>query len=161
MKKQSFFLILCFSLLLQLSSQAQSKKKDEKEFLKQLNTVLKKSKQQQWAFEDYVMTIDSAFAISKKGILSVTVRYTNDSSFVRVRTTAPLVKIEKIIYDLYLILVYKENVVTFYKSEPNSMELKEFNTYNWFHIGAPLPEDIVYQEKLQKALDNLRPYYPE
>lgn len=107
------------------------------------------------------MTLDSAFAISKKGILSVMVRYTNDSSFVRVRTTAPLAKIEKIIYNLYLILVYKENVVTFYKSEHNNMELIEFNTFSWFHIGAPMPEDIKYQEKLQLALDNLRQYYPE
>lgn len=113
------------------------------------------------AFEDYEMTLDSAFAISKKGILSVMVRYTNDSSFIRVRTTAPLAKIEKIIYDLYLILVYKENVVTFYKSEHNNMELIEFNTSSWFHIRAPMSEDLKCQEKLQLALDNLRQYYTE
>ncbi len=105
------------------------------------------------------MTIDSAFAINEKGVLSVTVRYTNDSSFIRARMEAPVNKIKRVAYDLYLILEYKDELVTYYESEPGSNELKEKGTTNLFHIGTPLPEDISYKEKLQKALDKFLKYY--
>jgi hypothetical protein len=137
---------------------AQSKQKAEKAFLHQLNTILKNAKQQHWNFEG-TMTIDTAFAINKEGILSVTVRYTNDTSFVRTRLEAPVNKIKRVAYDLYLILEYEDELVTFYVSEPGSNELKENGKTNLFHIGAPLGEDVKAQEKLQRALDELLKYY--
>jgi len=157
MKTVLAFFCLCF--ILQSPTKAQTKQKAEKEFLKQLNIALKNSKQQHSAYEGSVMTIDSAFAINKEGILSVTVRYTNDSSFVRTRMTAPVSKIDTVRYDFYLILEYKDTLVTFYQSDPGSNDLKETNKGGWFHVGAPLPEDFKYQENLQKALDNVLKYY--
>jgi len=106
------------------------------------------------------MSIDSAFAINKEGILSVTVRYTTDSSFVITRMAAPVNKIQRVAYDLYLILEYKDDLVIFYESEPGSIALTEKGKTNLFHIGAPLPEDVKYLEKLQKALTRLLKYYP-
>jgi hypothetical protein len=89
LKRFFLFLLLCSSFV----CHAQTKKKSEQEFLKQLNSILKNSKQQHWAYEGNAMSIDSAFAINKEGILSVTVRYTSNTSFVRVRMTAPSVKL--------------------------------------------------------------------
>jgi hypothetical protein len=159
MKKIFSLFITIFSLLLHQPAVAQSKQKAEKEFLKQLNTVLQHSKQQHWAYEGNAMTVDSAFAINKEGLLSVTVHYTSDSSFIRTRMTAPVSKIDKVLYDLYIILDCKDKPVTFYQSEPGSNELKEVNKGGRFHIGAPEPEDVRYREKLEKALVDLRKYY--
>ena len=105
------------------------------------------------------MMIDSAFAISKEGILSVTVRYTSDTSFVRVRMEAPVRKILTVSYDLYLILEFIDNDVTVYVSKPGSNKLKEVSKSILFHIGIPPADDIKYQEDLQMALDNLLKYY--
>src|SRR6478752_3658048 len=102
MKMKTVLAFFCLCFILQSPTQAQSKQKAEKEFLKQLNSILKNSKQQHWAYEGNVMSIDSAFAINKEGILSVTVRYTSDTSFVRVRLAAPVSKIDTVRYDLYM-----------------------------------------------------------
>src|SRR5687767_1330818 len=150
------FLILSalFSLIQPVPLQAQSKPKAQKEFLAELNKVLHKSRQQHSSYEG-VMTIDSVFAISKEGILSVTVRYTTDSSFKRVRLAAPVGRIDTIRYDLYLILEYRDDIVSLSESEPGSEMLKEVSKGAWFHVGAPLPEDVVYMERLQRALNKL------
>jgi hypothetical protein len=159
MKKISAILLFSLCLLFHHSVCAQSKQKAEKEFLTQLNYILKISQRQHWNFNGQ-MTIDSAFAINKEGILSVTVRYATDTSFVRVRMAAPVNKIISVAYDLYVILEYKEDVVTSFQSDPGSILLKENGTGSMFHIGAPFPEDVKYQEKLQKALDKVLKYYP-
>lgn len=145
---------LIFVLLAPTATLAQSQQKAEKEFLAHLNNILKDSDEQHWKYKG-VMTVDSAFAINKEGILSVTVRYTDDTSFIRTRMEAPVKNIKWVAYDLYLILEYKKEEVTVYESDANSNELKESFKTNYFHIGAPLPEDMKRQEKLQKLLDNV------
>ena len=150
---------LFFCLLLSLAASAQTKQKAEKEFIDQLNNILINSKEDDWQTGGK-MSVDSAFAINKAGILSLSVRYTKeDSFFVRVRMESPINKIWRIAYDLYLILEYKTNEVTVFKSATNTNELIEDHKTNYFHIGAPLPEDIRHQEKLQKLLNNLLKYY--
>ena len=150
---------LYFCMFLPAATTAQTKQKAEKEFVNQLNNILINSKQDDWQ-PGGKMSIDSAFAINKAGILSLSVRYTKeDSSFVRVRIESPINKIWRIAYDLYLILEYKTNEVTVFKSATNTNELIEDHKTNYFHIGAPLPEDIRHQEKLQKLLNNLLKYY--
>lgn len=158
MKKIILFILFSFSLVWQQAATAQTKLHAEKEFLGLLNSILKNSKQQHWAFEG-VMTIDSAFAISPDGMLSVTVRYTGDSSFIRTRMEAPVNKIKEVAYDLYLILVFKEQWVTVYASLPGSNTLQESAKTNLFHIGAPEQEETGLQEKLQQALDKVLLFY--
>jgi len=150
------FLILAFTA--PYSSIAQSKQKAETDLLKQLNAILKVSGVQHWAYEGN-MSIDSAFAIAKDGTLSVTVRYTTDSSFVRVRMTAPVAEISGVGYDLYLILEYKTPLVILYESDPNSMELKEAGKNTLFHIGLPEKDGEEQHTKLQKAVENVLKYY--
>jgi hypothetical protein len=145
-------------LLIFQTATAQTQQKAEKEFVTHLNNILKDSDEQHWKYKG-VMTIDSAFAINKEGILSVTVRYTDDTSFIRTRMEAPVKNIKWVAYDLYLILEYNKEEVTVYESEVNSNELKESSKTNYFHIGAPLPEDMMRQEKLQKLLDKVMVFY--
>jgi hypothetical protein len=150
---------LYFSLLLPAAATAQTKQKAEKDFVNQLNSILINSKQDDWQPGGKI-TIDSAFAINKAGVLSLTVRYTaDDSSFTRARMEAPVNKIQRIAYDLYLILEYKADEVTVFKSATNSNVLVEDHKTNYFHIGAPWPEDMKHQEKLQKLLDKLLLFY--
>lgn len=103
---------------------AQSKKKAEKEFVAALNSVLKNSKEQHWRYTGK-MTIDSAFAINKEGILSVKVRYTDEGSVVITRMEAPVKNIQSVAYDLYLILEYETDEITVYESEVNSNGLNK------------------------------------
>ncbi len=154
--RNSFLLIL----LMPIIASAQTKQKAEKEFVAKLNSILKNSKEQHWKYTG-VMTIDSAFAINKEGVLSVTVRYTDDASVVKTRMEAPVKKIKSVAYDLYLILEYKTDEVTVYESEVNSNELKQVDKTNYFHIGAPLKEGEKQQGKLQELLDKLLKYYTD
>ena len=141
-----------------VSLQAQSKQKAEKEFLAELNNILYKSRKQHSLYEG-VMTVDSAFAINKEGILSVTLRYTNDSSYKRVRLQAPVKDISLVRYDLYLILEYTDKLVTYFESQWGSEVLEETGKGGWFHVGAPLPEDVAYQQRVQKALNKVKLHY--
>lgn len=126
-------------------------------FLYELNGILKNSKLQHWGYEG-IMTIDSAFSINKDGILSLTVRYATDSSFIRTRMEAPVYKIESVSYDLYLILEYQGGEVTVYESEPGKNELVPLNKSNLFDIGVPQKDGYIQQEKLQKLLEKVLKY---
>jgi hypothetical protein len=152
--------IIAVSFLLPTAVSAQSKQVAEQEFVSQLNHILKISKPQQWGSERTTMSIDSAFALNKEGILSVTVRYTKDSTYTRVRKEAPVNKIIHVAYDLYLILEYNEEEVTIYNSEPGSNELSNSYKSSLLHIGAPDMDASDLKVKLQKALDDLLKFYP-
>ena len=156
---KTIFTCLILVLLLPIMTSAQTKQKAEKEFVNELNSILKNSPSQHWGYEGS-MSIDSAFAISPAGILSVTVRYKTDTSFVRARMQAPVSKIINVAYDLYLILAYKTEEVTIYNSEEQSEELKEIGKSIYFHIGEPVGDGFKEKEKLQKLLDKLLKYYP-
>jgi hypothetical protein len=155
---KTLFICLVVFLFTPTATPAQSQQKAEKEFLAHLNNILKDSDEQHWKYKG-VMTVDSAFAINKKGILSVTVRYTDDTSFIRTRMEAPVKNIKWVAYDLYLILEYNKEEVTVFESEVNSNALKESSKTNYFHIGAPFPEDMKRQEKLQGLLDKVMVFY--
>lgn len=156
--KKMLLLFVVVSFLQPQIALSQSRKKAETEFVKQLNIVLKNSLRQH-SFYEGTMTIDSAFAIHKQGLLSVTVRYTNNTGFKRVRLEVPVGAIRTVRYDLYLILECANDMVTIFESEPGSEELKEVNRGAWLYVGAPLPEDVVYQQRVQKALDNVTEFY--
>lgn len=151
--------MIVFALLfVQTTVIGQSKAKAEKQFLKELNTILKNAKQHHWDYEGK-MTIDSLFAISKTGILSMTVRYTNDESFIRARMAAPVDKIKNVLYDVYLILQFETPLVTIYNSNLGEEMLIETGISNLFHIAAPLKNGEQQEIKLQQALDNVLRYY--
>ena len=154
--KIMFMLSFCLAVL---SSYAQTKQQAEKDFITQLNDIVRKSSEPSpWANEGKY-SIDSLFHISKTGILSITFRYTTDTSFVRVRMAAPVSKIKDVFYDYYLGFEFKQNLVTIYKAAFNKKALKEYETDFLFHIGVPIWEGEKKQENLQKALATLQKYY--
>ncbi len=155
--KSIIIAIFCCAMF-PIASIAQTKQKAETAFLAELNKIISNSKEQHWAYKG-VMTIDSAFAITKKGELSVTVRYTEDTDVVIARMVAPIKRKMRVAYDLYLILEYNDNDVSAYETAKNGTHLKELEKTNYFHIGVPLYEGDKQQEKLQKLLDNLLKYY--
>ncbi|MDB5203065.1 MAG: hypothetical protein JWQ27_2474 [Ferruginibacter sp.] len=154
--RKLWLLLACCTLT--LLAAAQSKQKAEREFLQQLSQILKKSAVQHWGFEGK-MTVDSTFAINRDGLLSLTVRYHSDTGYTRSRMVVPMNKIREVAYDLYIILRSEDDQVIYYESENNKEELHETGKGYFFHIGAPLPEDVKYQEKLQKALDKVLKFY--
>lgn len=158
MKKLFLLLTLCCGIIAQFSAQAQSGQKAEQQFLQTLNTILKNSPLQHWAYSGK-MSIDSAFAIDTAGILSVTVRYTTGTTFYRVRMEAPLNRIVQITHDIYVILEYAGKEVLVYESAENSSGLELRDRRNLFHTGI-VEDDGETTEKLQKLLDELHKYYP-
>ena len=152
MKRIPALLICCVAFVVSL--QAQKSNKAEKDFLKALNAVLKKSPQQHWNYEGK-MTIDSAFRISKDGIISVTVRYKTDSSFYRVRMEAPFNEVDELIQDMYLIFRFESKLVQVYESEPNSNELKPAYKLNMLHVGMLDDGDEKTLHKVQMLFSRL------
>lgn len=158
MKHRFWLLVIISCFFISYSAVGQSKAKAEQQFLKVLNTILKESKQQHWNFEGK-MTIDTPFSISKKGVLSVTVRYNDEGSIVRARMDAPVNKIKNVLYDLYLILDFEEPLVNVYSSKPGKILLKKTGSNQLFHIGAPLKDGYKQEKQLQQLLEKLMKYY--
>ena len=129
-----FFLL--FTLALFNNATAQSSAELQKHSLAQLNSVLRSSPHHHWAFEGEKMKIDSPFAVNSDGLLSVTLQYSTDTGSYKIRFTAPLQSITKVVHDVYLILQYRDNVVTAYKKESGSNEWTEIFRRNYFHIGV-------------------------
>ncbi len=113
----------------------------ETAFLAELNKIISNSKEQHWAYKG-VMTIDSAFAINKKGDLSVTVRYTEDTDVVIARMVAPIKRKMRVAYDLYLILEYNDNYVSSYETAKNSTYLKELKKPIIFTLACHCTKEI-------------------
>jgi hypothetical protein len=136
---------------------AQSKSKTEKDFLKELNDILKQSPNQHWEF-DGKMSIDSPFTISSQGILTSTVKYTTDTSVMRVRTEAPVNKITFARQDVYVYLEYRDKSVIVYEQKKNKDWSIKFKR-NMLHLGMG-DDDGKQADKVQKKFDKLREFYP-
>ncbi len=157
--KSIIIAIFCCAML-PIASTAQTKQKAEKEFVNELNNLLKKSKDNDhWDLKGN-MTIEKGFAIDKQGLLSVTVRFTEEGNFILKKMVAPVKNAKEVLYDLYLILAYSEKEVTVYQSELNSATLKEVNKNIYFHLGAPGAKNgRNTQKKLEQLLNNILKYY--
>ncbi len=155
--KIRLFVCLVTTLCLFQSSFAQSKVKAEKDFLKELNDILKASANQHWEF-DGTMSIDSPFSINSQGMLTSTVRYTTDTSVTRVRTEAPVNKITFARQDVYVYLEYRDKSVMVYEQKNNKDWSIKFKR-NMLHLGTG-DEDGKQADKVQKKFDKLREFYP-
>ena len=159
--KTILFLLCC--IVFQINTYAQPKQEAEKTFLTALNNIIKNTKEENEGFKfDGEKVIEQEFAINEQGILSLTLRYNNnDGTFYKSRMEAPINKIEGISYDLYLILEFKNEDITWHKTDINSNEITEKSTSSYLHIGVPWPEDIRHKENLQKLLEELLKFYKE
>lgn len=149
----SAVLMSCISF----SVTGQSKGKAEKDFTKELNDILKQSPNQHWEF-DGKMTVDTPFSITPQGTLTSTVRYTTDTSVIRVRSEAPVNKITFARQDVYIFLEYRDKSVMVYEQKNNKDWSIKFKR-NMFHIGMG-DDDGKQADKVQKKFDKLREFYP-
>jgi hypothetical protein len=129
------------------------------EFVKLLNDIAyHTSAPSPWQVEGK-FSIDSAYAISKSGLLSTTFRYTSDTSILRIRMTVAVADIRDIFYDYYIGLVCYSDAVTIYEATSSSSALIESGKNYLFHVGISDYEGEKQQEQLQKMLVQLKEYY--
>lgn len=152
---RKLFLLITICCISQSTLLAQTPQKAQKQFVHELNSVLQRSSTICWAYTDR-MSIDSAFAIDKEGILSVTVRYKTDTSFYRVRMEVPINKITSIVQDLYLILECENNTVKLFTSDINSEKLLLKDTIYFFHCGELPDGDLETIEKIRKVFEKMK-----
>ncbi|HEY5328112.1 MAG TPA: hypothetical protein VIJ27_14005 [Mucilaginibacter sp.] len=149
MKKYLFFYLIAFPFL----PAAQTRHKAEKELMLSLNEVLNKSDQIHWAYNGK-MSIDTSFYISQSGMLSVTVIYKTDSDTYKVRMAAPVNKIQNVIQDEYIILVYPQNDVSVFETDRTGQWIK-VSERNLFHIGRVSDKGLLFK-KVQQAFTNFK-----
>ena len=141
-----------------LKSNAQAPPKAALEFVKLLNTIAyHTSVPSPWEYEGK-FSIDSAYAISKTGLLSTTFRYTTDTSVLRIRMTVAVADIRDIFYDYYIGLVCYSDAVTIYEATSSSSTLIESGKNYLFHVGISDYEGEKQQEQLLKILVQLKQY---
>ena len=147
-------------MLLPITAFSQTKEKAQNALVKELNTILRISDQHHWAYEGK-MTVDSAFAIDKNGILSMTVNYKTDSTNIKVRMEAPIYKARSVLYDLYLILEYGQDEVKVFEivNETGKKEEKHEYKNSLFHIALPLEKGYEKQKKLENLLQKVLKFY--
>ena len=154
--KLLLFIVLTIPLL---KSNAQAPPKAASEFVKLLNDIAyHTSAPSPWQVEGK-FSIDSAYAISKSGLLSTTFRYTSDTSILRIRMTVAVADILDIFYDYYIGLVCYSDAVTIYEATSSSSTLIELGKKYLFHVGISDNEGEKQQEQLQKMLVQLKEYY--
>ncbi|WP_298157537.1 hypothetical protein [Flavobacterium sp.] len=151
--------ILLIMLLLPLLAEAQTFERAKKDFVEELNAILKDATTIHWAFSDK-MTVEKPFEISQDSMLSVTVRYTTDSTFYDVCMRAPMKQVDVVMQDIYIIVFFKGEDVGHYKSPDNSTEQEFVYNDNMFFVGDSLDSsDNPALLRLQAKLQALLPFY--
>ncbi len=152
MKGYSIILLLILSTHYSL---AQPTNKYQKELVKELNEVLKHNLPMSFYYGyEGKFEIDSFFAVTNEGILSVTYKITNDTSYHRIRMTAPLNKIEYVDGDGGLSL--SDNSVQIFVSSNEHTDWQKSNESShrlWFER---LPKEDKYADKrheISKLID--------
>lgn len=147
-------------MVLPTTTFCQTKEKAQNALVKELNIILRSSDQHHWAYEGK-MTVDSPFAIDKKGILSMTVNYKTDSTNIKVRMEAPIYKAKSVIYDAFLILEYGLDEVKVFEIVNETGKEEERHEYrnDLFHFGLPLEDGYEKQQKLEKLLQKVLKFY--
>jgi hypothetical protein len=149
MKKHLLFCLIISPFLVA----AQAKQKGERIFLRSLNMVLNKSDQIYWAYNSK-MNIDTAFYINQAGMLSATVTYKTDSGAFKVRMVAPVNKIQNVMQDEYIILVYPQNDVAVFETNQTGQWIKT-DERSLFHVGRVRDKGLLFK-KVQQAFMNLK-----
>ena len=155
-------LLYCLAATIPMAAQSPNRKLAEKEFLKTLQEALEMG-MDSTPPEDPICSIDTAFAIDDKGILSLTLRFKNkdkDSSFYLQRYAVPLRLVSHVFYDVYIGLESYNDAVYVRRTKKNTTTYNQYALTNLWHIGM-LPEDKAkeLQPKLFALVRELRRWY--
>ena len=160
MKYYLLILALAFTgtLFAQTQTKSAQQKKIEKNFLKQLNDIISnRHPQHHWMTED-PYTIIQPFQIDDHNVLSVTLRYSNDSSWYLHRMQMPMSALTGLTWDLYAVMdANRKDAVTVLESEPGQTKLKEVDRRDIFHVALVEDESIIVN--LQNTCRQLVPLY--
>lgn len=106
-------------------------------------------------------TIESAFRIDEKGVLSVTFRYPVGKSYSLTRISVPVDAIRTVFNDYYVGFECATEVVTIAEGDVGSRELKNTYTTMMFHIARPGdgPQGERVKAKLEQGLQTFRENY--
>jgi hypothetical protein len=142
---------------MQIPAIGQTKKIAEANFLKTINDLAASSHSSHG--DDYSATSTiTPFSISKTGILSATVRYSQVDSSKTIKMTVPILDISDIdCSDDYLSLKSK-SAITIYKENPDSQLFDTHSKESNFHFGYTSEEDKRLMQ-LRKQLKELQKYY--
>ncbi len=129
---------------------------DEQQFLSALNKLAYSTKLHHWSFNEPLL-VDSGFHFTGDSI-TVTLKHTHNNSFYRIRYTAPVHQLKAVVYDLYLILEFKGEVVSIYEqtSEAGHWTFVEYR--DLLHIGIvnmEAREERKMREGIEKAWGRL------
>ena len=157
MNKIVIICLLVLSQSINVHSQvSKSQQKAEKEFLSQLNTIIRqKNTLHHWNYE-LPFTIIQPFQIENNQ-LSVVLKYSTDSSWFIHKMVIPVESIRDITWDMYAILESGSKNVMVYESLPNSTTIKLVDSRNHFHIALVEDETIIF--KLRKGWEKLAAFY--
>jgi hypothetical protein len=153
--KITFLLVLC--ILMQIPAIGQTKKIAEANFLKTINDIAASSRDHH-SDSFYSVSTSTPFSISKTGILSATLNYSQIDSSKTIKIAVPIAAISGIsCNDDYLSLRSKA-AITAYKENPESHLFDTSTKESNFHFGFISEEDKrLYQ--LRKELKELQEYY--
>jgi hypothetical protein len=153
--KITFLLVLC--ILMQIPAIGQTKKIAEANFLKTINDIAAKSHDHH---SDVFLSVSTTtpFSISKTGILSATLNYSQIDSSKTIKIAVPIAAISGISCNDDYLSLRSKGEITAYKENPENQLFDTSTKTSHFHFGYISEEDYRLME-LRKALIELQKYY--
>jgi hypothetical protein len=155
--KTKITLFLVFCLLMQIPAIGQTKKIAENNFLKTINDLAASSHSSH--SDDYSATSTiTPFSISKTGILSATLRYSQIDTGKTIKMTVPISSISGISCDDDYLSLQSKSAITIYQENPKTQLFDTHSKKSTFHFGYISEEDNRLMQ-LRKELKELQKYY--
>jgi hypothetical protein len=155
--KTKITLLLAFCLLMQIPVVGQTKKIAEANFLKTINDIAAKSHDHH-SDSFYSVTTITPFSISKTGILTATLNYSQIDSSKTIKIAVPIAAISGIsCNDDYLSLRSKAAIIA-YKENPETQLFDTSTKESNFHFGF-ISEEGKRLYQLRKELIKLQEHY--
>jgi len=151
--KSRFLVFLCLSV--SCISIAQPRQRAEKAFVDDLNTILVRSVAEHNKDGAEQTEIDSVFAISPAGMLSLTIRTGSDSSVVVSRMEASLYKLSEVVLDVYLSLRFEGGTNRFVKTASG---WQPDGTDTLFFVGD-VHDEVAEWKRVNKHWEKLKRWY--
>jgi hypothetical protein len=142
---------------MQISAIGQTKKIAEANFLKTINDLAASSHSSHG--DDYSATSTiTPFSISKIGILSVTLRYSQIDSGKTIMMTVPILDISGISCDDDYLQLQSKSAITIYEENPKTQRFNNHTKKSSAHFGY-ISEDDERLMQLREELNELKKYY--
>lgn len=155
--KTKITLFLVFCILMQISAIGQTKKIAKANFLKTINDLAARSHDDHRDVYSETSTI-TPFSISKTGILSATLMYSQINSSKIVKMTVQILDISEISCDDDYLTLQSKSAMTIYEENPKNQIFDTHLKESIFHFGYSSEEDKRLMQ-LRKELKELQKYY--